>query len=166
MTLHEFNAADETVARAVLLRCCGSKQWAERMLARRPFHNHETLLSLAESVWWTLEPADWLEAFSAHPRIGDQKTAGEKKLSDWCSQEQSGLNSAADPILERLAEGNQHYEQRFGWIFLVNATGKTAPAMLDLLHLRLKNESAEELRVAAGEQAEITKLRLNRLLTL
>lgn len=166
MTLHEFHAADAAIARAALLQCCGSKQWAERMLARRPFHNHKTLLSVAESVWWTLEPADWLEAFSAHPRIGNQNTTGEKKLSDWCSQEQSELNSAADPILEQLAKGNQDYEQRFGWIFLVNATGKTAPAMLDLLHVRLKNESAEELRVAAGEQAEITKLRLNRLLRL
>ena len=158
MTIHEFNAADETVARAALLRCCGSEQWTVGILARRPFPDRETLLAAAESVWSAVAPSDWLEAFSAHPKIG------EKKLSSRCAAEQSGLNSAAYPILEQLAKGNQDYEQRFGWIFLVNATGKTAPAMLDLLHLRLKNGSAEELRIAAGEQAEITKLRLNKLL--
>lgn len=158
--LSEFNAADEAVARAALLQCCGSRQWTAEILARRPFHDRETLLSTAESVWSALGPSDWLEAFSAHPKIGA------KKLSSWSSQEQSGLNAAADQILEQLAKGNREYEQRFGWIFLVNATGKTARAMLDSLHLRLKNGSAEELRVAAGEQAEITKLRLNKLLSL
>lgn len=160
MTLHEFNAADEAVAREALLRCCASKQWTQRMLALRPCSEHETLLSTAESVWWTLGPTDWLEAFSAHPQIGD------KKLSGWCSEEQNGVDAASTRILEQLAKGNQKYEQRFGWIFLVNATGKTARAMLDLLHLRLQNGSAEELRVAAGEQAQITKLRLNKLLNL
>jgi OHCU decarboxylase len=159
VTFQEFNAADEAVARAALLRCCGSKQWAEGILARRPFYDLETLLSIAESVWWTLGPSDWLEAFAAHPKIGD------KKLSAWSSQEQGGINSAPDQVLERLANGNQEYERRFGWIFLVNATGKTAPEMLDALSARLENGSAEELRVAAGEQAEITKLRLNKLLT-
>ncbi len=160
MTIHEFNAADEAVARAGLLRCCASKQWAERVLERRPFHDQATLVLVAESVWWTLEPTDWLEAFSAHLKIGEQQR------SSWCAQEQSGVDSAPTRILERLAEGNQEYEQRFGWIFLINATGKSAPEMLDLLHTRLENGSAEELRVAAGEQAEITKLRLSKLLNL
>lgn len=160
MTINEFNAADEAVARAALLRCCGSKQWTAAILARRPFTDRETLLSTAESVWSALAPSDWLEAFSAHPKIG------EKKLSSWCAQEQSGLNSAADQVLERLANGNQEYERRFGWIFLINATGKTAPETLDSLHARLKNESAEEFRIAADEQAKITKLRLKKLLHL
>ncbi len=164
MTLRDLNAADGAVARAALLRCCGSKKWTERILERRPFHDHDTLLSIAESVWWTLDPSDWLEAFSAHPRIGDKKMTGEKKLSNWCSQEQSGIDSAPTQLLGSLAESNREYERRFGWIFLVNATGKTAPEMLDLLETRLKNERAQELRVAAGEQAKITKLRLNKLL--
>ena len=158
MTMQEFNAADTAIARTALLQCCGSKQWAERILARRPFQDRDALLSIAESVWWTLGPNDWLEAFSAHPRIG------EKKLSDWCSQEQNGVTAATAQILEQLANGNQEYEQRFGWIFLIHATGKTAPEMLALLHARLKNESADELRVAAGEQAKITELRLTKLL--
>ncbi len=159
MTFQEFNRADTDAARAALLQCCGSNQWTERMLAKRPFEDFEILLSTAESVWWTLEPADWLEAFSAHPKIGD------KKLSDWSLQEQDGVNSAPDQVLEQLAKGNQEYEQRFGWIFLVNATGKTAPEILDLMNARMKKGKTEELHAAAGEQAKITKLRLNKLLT-
>jgi 2-oxo-4-hydroxy-4-carboxy-5-ureidoimidazoline decarboxylase len=134
-------------------------------LEQRPFHNFETLLSAAESVWWALERGDWLEAFSAHPRVGPNKI-GEKKLSEWSSQEQAGVNSSPAQVLERLADGNRDYERRFGWIFLVNATGKTAPEILALLNTRLKNGSAEELQVAAGEQAKVTKLRLNKLLAL
>ena len=158
MTLDGLNAADEATARAALLRCCGSKQWADSMLAGRPFHDEPALLSSAESVWWALDCSDWLEAFSAHPKIG------EKKLAEWASQEQSGVGSEPASILESLAKGNEEYERRFGWIFLVHATGKTAAELLDLLHIRLTNESTKELRVAAGEQAKITELRLNKLL--
>ena len=160
MTFEEFNAADAGVARAALLRCCGSKQWAEAMLAQRPFRGHETLFSTAESIWWTLNPSDWLEAFSAHPRIG------EKKLGAWSLQEQNGMHSASSQILEQLAAGNQEYERQFGWVFLVNATGKSAPEMLDSLQARLTNPPEEELRIAAGEQAKITALRLSKLLEL
>lgn len=159
MTFREFNAADASAAHAALLQCCGSKQWTERILAKRPFDNLEALLSTAESVWRTLGPSDWLEAFSAHPRIGEQTR------SAWSSQEQNGISSAPDHVLEQLANGNREYEQRFGWIFLVNATGKTAPEILDLLNARLKNGKAEELRTAASEQAKITKLRLHKLFT-
>lgn len=160
MTLREFNAADDATARAALLRCCGSKQWAERILVARPFRDPETLLSFARSVWWTLDPTDWLQAFSAHPKIGDKKLAG------WASQEQNGVHSAPSQILEALARGNEEYENKFGCIFLINAAGKTAPEMLHALHTRLANGSAEELRVAAGEQAKITSLRLHKLLGL
>ena len=158
MTLEAFNTAEEAAARVALLRCCGSKQWADSMLARRPFYDGATLLSSAESVWWALESSDWLEAFSAHPKIG------EKKLTEWAAQEQSGVGSSSTPILEGLANGNKEYEHRFGWIFLVHATGKTAAEMLELLNARLTNESAQELRTAAREQAKITELRLNKLL--
>ncbi|MGA8594425.1 MAG: 2-oxo-4-hydroxy-4-carboxy-5-ureidoimidazoline decarboxylase [Bryobacteraceae bacterium] len=159
MTLQEFNRADTDVARLALLRCCGSKRWVEQILAGRPFDDFEALLSTAQSTWWALGPSDWLEAFSVHPKIGD------KKLSDWSSQEQDGVDSASNQVLERLATGNEEYERRFGWIFLVNATGKTAPEILDLLNARLKNGKTQELHAAAGEQAKITKLRLNKLLT-
>ena len=142
------------------------------MLARRPFPDRETLSTTVESAWWTLEPNDWLEAFLAHPRIGegrpDDKNVSQKetdqKLSNWSSQEQSGVHFVSAHVRQQLAEGNHEYEQRFGWIFLVNATGKTAHEMLALLHARLNNSSEKELRVAAGEQAKITILRLNKLL--
>lgn len=151
MTLDEID-------RSTLMRCCGSTRWVDGMLMRQPFIDREMLVSAAESVWWNLGPSDWLEAFSAHPEIGA------KKLSGWCSQEQSGVESAANGTLARLAEANGHYKDRFGWIFLINATGKTATELLEALIARLNNGQDEELRVAAAEQAKITKLRLEKLL--
>ena len=110
-----------------------------------------------------------MEALSAHPQIGSRNELGTKNngtgvASRWSSEEQRGVDRAAFEILERLAKGNKDYESRFGWIFLVNATGKDAPEILQELESRLKNESAEELRIAAGEQAKITRIRLNKLL--
>jgi OHCU decarboxylase len=157
MTFAEFNAANTAEARASLLRCCGSKRWAEILQARRPFPDLDALQAEAETCWWTLGPADWLEAFSAHPKIGQSAN------SRWSAGEQSGVASAPPAVLDRLAAANQKYENRFGWIFLVNATGKSAAEMLTLLEARLKNEAAPELRVAAAEQAKITTLRLNKL---
>jgi len=158
MTLRELNRADDGVAREALFGCCGSKRWVEEMAARRPFESESALFAAAEAVWWGLEPVDWLEAFAAHPRIG------EKKLSGWASLEQNGLHSAPGEVTAQLAGGNQEYENRFGWIFLVQAAGKTAAQMLEALSGRLKNTPEEELRLAAGEQAKITELRLKKLL--
>jgi OHCU decarboxylase len=157
MTFAQFNAADPLEVRGALLRCCGSKRWVEKLEPHRPFQDFDALQAAAEAEWWTLKPADWLEAFSAHPKIGENTN------SRWSAGEQSGVASATPTILQRLAEANEEYEDRFGWIFLVNATGKSAAEMLDLLESRLKNEAAQELRVAAAEQAKITRLRLNKL---
>ncbi len=118
------------------------------------------MFSLAESVWWALEPEDWLQAFSAHPRIGAKTSSG------WSADEQRGVGSAGKEVLGQLAKANEDYEAHFGWIYLVNASGKSAHEMLELLQSRLKNQTAEELRIAAGEQAKITKLRLRKLLEL
>lgn len=159
MTLEQFNLADEASVLSALLRCCGSKKWANRMLSGRPFSDRKTLLAQADSVWWELEAGDWREAFAAHPQIGEKKTSG------WSSQEQSGMDAATVQLLERLAKGNEEYAKRFGWIFLINASGKTADEMLASLESRMRHESGEELRIAAGEQAQITKLRLNKLLS-
>ena len=115
-------------------------------------------MEAAESIWWKLNASDWLEAFSAHPRIG------KRNLSKWSSDEQSGLDSAQSDVLARIAHGNQEYERRFGWIFLINATGKTPDEMLEVLRTRLSNDKTAELQVAAGEQAKITKLRLGKLM--
>lgn len=160
MTLDDFNAAGTAVARAALLQCCGSKRWAEALLARRPLPDREALFSTAESIWWTLDSEDWLEAFHAHPRIG------EKKLAGWSSQEQNGIHAASAHVLHQLAAGNQEYERRFGWIFLIHASGKSAPDMLGSLLARLTNAAEAELRIAASEQAKITVSRLDKLFDL
>lgn len=162
MTFDELNTGDTEVARAALLRCCGSARWADAILAQRPFAGPEGLLEAVGSVWWSLDRSDWLEAFSAHPRIG-RKEHENARTSQWSKKEQQGVETAVADVRERLANGNLEYERRFGWIFLVNATGKSAEEMLELLESRLKNEETEEIRIAAGEQAKITRLRLNKL---
>lgn len=143
-----------------LLRCCGSRRWVERMADRRPFSSAQDLYKQAEDAWWSLEPADWLEAFSHHPRIGDKAALRQK----WAGQEQAGAARAPDAVIDALAAGNAEYEKRFNHIFIVCATGKSAEEMLALLRGRLGNRPEEELRVAAGEQAKITRLRLEKLL--
>jgi OHCU decarboxylase len=158
MTLAELNEANPTHVRVALLRCCGSTRWADAVLALRPFPDGQALLAAAESVWWTLGKNDWLSAFSAHPKIA------ERSNTTWSADEQRAVNGAAPDVLTRLVEANEEYRKRFGWIFLVNATGKSVPEILELLATRLKNDEAHELRIAAGEQAKITKLRLRKLL--
>ncbi len=156
----------ENEARAALLRCCGSARWASLMLDARPYRDADRLFEAAERAWAATEAADWLEAFSHHPRIGD-RTALEARFAAtraWSSGEQGGVTTAANDVLDALAEGNSTYEARFGHVFLVCASGKTAPEMLELLHRRLPNAPETELRVAAGEQSRITRLRLSRLL--
>ncbi len=158
MTLKDFNTADETATLTALLNCCASTRWARAMLGSRPFSDFTTLVSSAHTIWWTLDRTDWLEAFAAHPKIG------EKKLSEWCSQEQSGVFSERSEILQGLAEGNDRYDRRFGWIFLINASGKSGSHILEQLRSRLGNNDEDELRTAAAEQAQITALRLNKMI--
>ena len=157
VTIEDFNTAGETIARPTLLQCCASSRWAQQMIQQRPFVDLPALLASADETWWMLEPGDWLEAFAAHPKIG------ESKLSEWCSREQRGVLSEPAEILKRLAKGNQRYLDRFGWVFLVNASGKSGSQMLEQLESRLLNNRDEELRIAAREQAQITALRLNGL---
>ena len=129
------------------------------MIASRPFGSGSELLSAAENIWWELDPPDWQEAFQAHPRIG------EKSASSWARQEQSGATAASNATIDALAEVNRDYEKRFGHIFIVCATGKTAGEMLAMAQLRLQNSPDEELRIAAAEQLKITKLRLMKLVS-
>ena len=140
-----------------LRKCCGSTRWCRAMAARRPFRSVDELHRAAEEVWWSLDPEDWREAFGAHPRIGE-RGAG------WSAEEQSGARDAAASTLARLARGNEDYEKRFGHVFLICATGRTAEEMLANLEQRMMNDPSDELRVAAGEQARITHLRLDKLL--
>ena len=156
-----LNSLPMPAARTALGRCCGARRWVEAMLAARPFASDAELLAAAERVWWGLGPTDWLEAFAAHPRIGDRGSGG--ALTDWARHEQAGADGAAGATLAALAQGNLTYEERFGHVFLISATGKTADEMLGALRGRLANDPATELRVAAAEQAKITRLRLDKL---
>lgn len=146
----------------MLLRACGSTRWVDRMMARRPFGNDAKLLFAARNEWFGLTEADWLEAFSHHPKIGDRAALAERfpETHDLSAKEQSAVSGADGKILAALAEANDAYQERFGFVFIVCATGKTAEEMLQLLRERLPNDRAAELRVAAEEQAKITALRL------
>ena len=153
-------------AEAALLRCCGSVAWARRMAEARPFGDAAAVFAAADRTWWELGPDAWLEAFRAHPRIGerDAATSHGSEARAWSAREQAGVAGAAPEVRAALAEGNRAYEARFGHIFIVCATGKRADEMLALLTARLANDPAAELRVAAEEQRKITRLRLERLL--
>jgi allantoicase len=161
-----LNALSIEDARAALLRCCGATRWAGWMLTQRPFASTEALLKAAAGVWTQMEKADMLEAFSQHPAIGsDIATLRERFAATavWSSAEQAGVAGADDATLEALRDGNERYRERFGYTFLVCATGKSAAEMLALLRARLPNDPDTELLVAAAEQAKITRLRLEKL---
>jgi len=136
------------------------------MARERPFHNEAALSQEAERLWSTMGPAEWREAMTHHPRIGDVSRLREKYKATgaWSEQEQRGMDGAGEDVIQALADGNRAYEERFGFIFLVCATGKSAAEMLGLLRARLDNPPDEELRIAAEEQAKITRIRLEKLL--
>lgn len=154
-------------ARAELLRCCGSTRWAEGLARARPLANEAAVYAEADRLWSQTGPEDWREAMTHHPRIGDISKLREKfkTTATWSSQEQRGVQGASEEVLHGLAEGNRAYEARFGFIFLVCATGRSAEELLGLLRERMNNPPDVELRVAAGEQAKITRIRLEKLLT-
>lgn len=156
----------EAETRDALTRCCGASRWVEGMLRRRPFGDDATMMAAADAVWATMEEADVLEAFSHHPEIGADVEALRAKFgstSAWAEGEQSGAAGASEDTLLALRDGNVAYRERHGFIFIVCATGKSADEMLGLLRARLNNERAAELAIAAGEQAKITRLRLEKL---
>jgi OHCU decarboxylase len=153
-------------AQAEFLKCCGSTRWALQMCESRPFVSRQDVAAKADEIWRSLNEADWLEAFRAHPKIGEKKAAAaqSEQAQKWSSQEQSGAATAAASVMEALADGNRAYQERFGFIFIVCATGKTADEMLAILNERLRNPPEVELRNAAEEQRKITQLRLAKLL--
>ena len=170
MTLHELNTLPKQQLKEELLKCCGSSSWVNKMLPFFPADDLVELLEDAEEQWYLCSEADWKEAFTHHPKIGDIDSLKKKFASTanpiafgWASGEQSGVSSASQQTIEALAKGNQDYEKKFGYIFIVCATGKSADEMLVLLEERLKNNAAEEIEVAADEQNKITKLRLEKL---
>ncbi|MEA2632199.1 MAG: 2-oxo-4-hydroxy-4-carboxy-5-ureidoimidazoline decarboxylase [Chloroflexota bacterium] len=165
MNLDRVNAWTADEARAEFRRCCGSARWAETMESLRPYASEAALLDAAERTWRDLPRIDRLEAFSAHPRIGDLDALRARfaATADWSAQEQGGVAGAPEEVLRGLVEGNRQYEERFGYLFLVCATGKSAAAMLELLRGRLSNDPDEEIANAAAEQAAIMRLRLERM---
>ena len=165
MTLHELNTLPKNQLKDELMKCCGSSAWVNKMLPFFPADDLVELLEDAEEQWYRCDEEDWKEAFAHHPKIGDIDSLKKKFAStaQWASGEQRGVGSASQQTLEALAEGNEDYEKKFGYIFIVCATGKTAEEMLEMLKARLKNNSKDELEVAADEQNKITKLRLEKL---
>ena len=158
----KIDAAPPEQARVLLRECCGAALWVEGMLSRRPFGHRDRVLAAARDEWFRLSPDDWREAFTHHPRIGDREAMrvrfpATRTLSE---REQAGVSGASDDVLAALLEANAEYYQRFGFIFIVCASGKSAEEMLALLRRRLVNDPADELRIAAEEHAKICELRL------
>lgn len=154
------------VANAAFLACCGSRKWAEAMTALRPFADATQLYEAADREWLGLGPDEWRHAFAAHPRIGERHAAREEggaRTANWSKQEQAAAATDAT-TLQALAQVNRAYEARFGHVFLVCATGRTAAELLDNAKARMTNDPATELTVAAEEHRKITRLRLARLL--
>lgn len=157
---------DDAALSAALTRCCGSSRWVAAMVALRPLESRAQLFGMAEQLWWHLGDGDWHEAFGHHPRIGEDPAALRARFAStagWSSGEQAGMSAADEATIAALAEGNRTYAERFGFIFIVCATGLRADEMLARLHDRLPNSPAAELRIAAGEQVKITALRLAKL---
>jgi 2-oxo-4-hydroxy-4-carboxy-5-ureidoimidazoline decarboxylase len=156
-------AAEE--AAAEILPCCGSRAWARGVAKRRPYRTEDALFAAADEVWWSLNEEDWLEAFACHPRIGAQIAPEvSTRFSKWSRQEQSLVGDSGGAVRLSIAEGNRKYEERFGFTYIVCATGKSAEEMLAILEHRLRNNPEAEMKEAAEQQRQITQLRLRKWL--
>ena len=164
--IERLNDLTHDEAEAEFLQCCGSTAWACGMSARRPFVGADEMLRAAEEAWQNLDDEDWLEAFSRHPRIGEGRAATEQTGTEkeWSRREQSGMSAADAGVRREFEELNRAYAEKFGYIFIVCATGKSPGEMLAALRERLQNDPATEIARAAREQRRITKLRLEKLL--
>jgi len=167
MTIKDINKKSPTEAAQILFQCCGSQKWAKKMLQHFPFQSEEALVKQATNIWYELcNEKDWRESFTQHPKIGDVKSLTEKfaNSSHLAGKEQEGVASANPETIQQLAQANADYEAKNGFIFIVCATGKSADEMLRLLQDRLENTTDEEVRIAMGEQAKITIIRLKKLM--
>ena len=160
MTLSSFNNLDKAAAENELFSCCGSQRWVSMMMKAFPFSSAKELLEKSTEAWYIeCDAKDWIESFTSHPKIGDKKSLTEK----FAGREQAGVASATEDIIGLLAKSNDEYEKKFGFIFIVCATGKSATEMLQLLTQRLSNDKDEELRIAMGEQHKIILIRFGKL---
>jgi OHCU decarboxylase len=166
--LSQWNRMPTAEAVASILPCCGSQAWALKMAARRPIEDESGLLIASHEIWRSLNRSDWMEAFRSHPRIGESKTVSVKTDSstaqsvEWSANEQRDVQSAESAVKAALAEANREYERRFNRIFIVFATGKSAPEILGILRRRLQNDPETELQEAAEQQRQITAIRLRK----
>jgi OHCU decarboxylase len=164
-TLAGWNKTDDVSALEAMMACCGAHRWAAAMIAHRPAESVAELSELADRVWSTMEETDWLEAFRCHPRIGNRKSVGGGTKSEaWSSKEQCAVEDAEERVLAELAEENAAYEKRYGFTFIVYATGKSAAEMLAILKRRLNSDRMTELREAAEQQRRIMQIRLGKWL--
>ena len=167
MRLSELNLHSESDAELLFMQCCTSSNWSKRMVSGRPYKNITTLKSEANSFWEKASESDFLQAFEGHPKIGNIDSLREKYSSTkaLASGEQSSVSQASEQVITDLATGNEEYLKKFGFIFIVCATGKSAEEMLELLEVRMHNNYDNEMKIAAGEQHKITIIRLNKLLS-
>jgi 2-oxo-4-hydroxy-4-carboxy-5-ureidoimidazoline decarboxylase len=166
MTLNEINQLAAPLAHQAFMQCCTSQLWVEKMVAGRPYRDQAALFAQASNSWQQLNEADYLAAFDGHPKIGDVSSLREKYRSteQLAAGEQSGVNSAQMETLAQLKQQNGLYHEKYGFIFIVCATGKSAEQMLSLLQQRLVNDRAQEVVNAAAEQGKIFILRLQKML--
>jgi OHCU decarboxylase len=165
-TLAAWNRAANEEARTAMLACCGATRWAEMMVHARPVASIIELSEAADRIWAEMEEADWMEAFACHPRIGGRQAAkASAKSIEWSGEEQAGTKVAEAKTLELLAEGNHLYEERFGFTYIVCATGKSAAEMLEILKRRLLCDRVTELKEAAEQQRLIMQIRLGKWLS-
>jgi 2-oxo-4-hydroxy-4-carboxy-5-ureidoimidazoline decarboxylase len=164
--LARWNSMPSEEAMEDILPCCGSRAWARAMAARRPIRTEADLLAACDDIWKNLPVSDWIEAFQSHPRIGDSKASSPASAQSaaWSRTEQEKVGLAGDAVKRALAEGNRAYEHRFGRIFIVCATGKSAQEILEILERRLRNDDQIELLEAAEQQRQIAHLRLKKWL--
>jgi allantoicase len=164
--LRWLNALTAEAAAAQLRRCCAATEWVTAVIRARPFASTQELFDTTEELWWKLTEADWQEAFASHPAIGARADSGRQDAHavGWSQQEQAGTHGAAETVTARLLACNQTYRERFGYTYIVCASGRNAVELLNILEGRLVNEPEDEVKVAAGEQAQITRLRLEKLL--
>jgi 2-oxo-4-hydroxy-4-carboxy-5-ureidoimidazoline decarboxylase len=164
--LKRWNRLSAEEAENEIVACCGSRVWAREMASQRPIADEALLLSVSDQVWRSLSERDWAEAFESHPRIGEWRAPSvDRRWAAWSNEEQRKVSAEADAVKVALAEGNGEYERRFGRIFIVCATGKTGAEILEILRHRLHNDRTTEMREAAEQQRQITRLRLKKWLS-
>jgi len=166
MSINELNTMSSDAARALFQQCCTSEEWLTRMLHSIPYSDASELKAAADKNWENMDEADYLQAFDGHPKIGNVSSLKEKYASTkaLASGEQSSVNSASDEVINRLALENKNYEEKFGFIFIVCASGKSAEEMLNLLETRLPNDRSTELANAREEQRKIFQIRIEKIL--